>query len=69
MAATPGAGPASFIPPLNLSSGPAVSEAVSGGTRSGFGAFSFKPDPRPGIISQALPLVAIAGVAWLLMRR
>jgi|AntRauTorckE5430_2_1112549.scaffolds.fasta_scaffold07292_7 hypothetical protein len=69
MAATPGAGPGSFIPPLNLSSGPAVSEAVSGGTKSSFGAFSFKPDPRPGIISQALPLVAIAGVAWLLMRR
>jgi len=69
MAATPGAGPASFIPPLNLSSGPAVSEAVSGGTTSSFGAFSFKPDPRPGIISQALPLVAIAGVVWLLMRR
>ena len=69
MAATPGAGPASFIPPLNLSSGPAVSEAVSGGTTSSFGAFSFKPDPRPGIVSQALPLVAIAGVVWLLMRR
>jgi len=69
MAATPGAGPASFIPPLNLSSGPAVSEAVSGGTTSSFGAFSYKPDPRPGIISQALPLVAIAGVVWLLMRR
>ena len=57
------------IPDLNLSSGPAVSEAVSGGTTSRFGAFSFKPDPRPGIISQALPLIAIAGVAWLLMRR
>lgn len=55
------------MPSLGLSTGPALSEAGSGGGATGTGEFNFKP--RGGLIQQALPLVALVAVAWLVSRK
>ena len=56
------------LPPLNLSSGPAISEATSGGTTVNFGPFALTNTPQAGLIERALPFVAIGGAIWLLTR-
>lgn len=57
------------IPQLNLSSGPAISEATSGGTQVTFGPFGLNQSPEAGLIERALPYAAIGGAIWLLTRR
>lgn len=57
------------IPPLSLSSGPAVSDAQSGGGSAFTGAFFTRPQPAPSLIERAAPWIAIAGVAWLIIRK
>lgn len=54
------------LPSLNLSSGPAVSDAVSGGSSVQFAPFYERQSE--GIIQRALPLVLVGGVVWLLTR-
>jgi hypothetical protein len=56
------------LPPLSLSSGPAVSEATSGGTSVTFGTFALNQRREASIFERALPFVAIGGLAWLLTR-
>jgi hypothetical protein len=58
------------LPPLQLSSGPAVSEA-GGSTGAGFtGDFFFKRDPAwVDLAKSALPVVAVLGAVWWLTRR
>ncbi len=55
------------MPQLGISTGPAMSEAGSGGGVTGTGDFNFKP--RGSLIQQALPLVALVAVAWLIIRK
>jgi hypothetical protein len=55
------------LPPLNLSSGPAVSEAASGGSMS-TGAFNFK-GRAPTLIEQITPLIFAGAFLWVLTRR
>ncbi|QIE44460.1 hypothetical protein G5B38_02355 [Pseudohalocynthiibacter aestuariivivens] len=55
------------LPPLQISSGPALSEANSNLGGIGSGDFSFKP--KGGLIQQTLPLVALVAVAWLVTRQ
>lgn len=57
------------LPPLNLSSGPAISEATSGGTTVNFGPFALNQKSQSGLIERALPFVAIGGAIWLLTRK
>jgi len=55
------------IPGLTLSSGPAMSEAMSGGSGPvGTGAFNFKP--QRGLVESLAPWAALAVVAWLVLR-
>tara|TARA_R110002096_G_scaffold216523_4_gene404418 strand:+ start:516 stop:692 length:177 start_codon:yes stop_codon:yes gene_type:complete len=55
------------LPPLNLSSGPSISDAQSGGGAVGTGAFNFKP--RAGLIESIAPWVALGVVAWLVLKK
>lgn len=54
------------IPGLTLSSGPAMSEALSGGGAVGTGAFNFKP--KAGLVESLAPWAALAVVAWIVLR-
>lgn len=58
------------IPPLSLSTGPAMSEAT-GTTGAGVtGAFYFKRETGlQSAVRTAGPLLALVGVAWFLTRR
>lgn len=61
-AAPPGAG----LPSLNLSSGPAISDAASGGNSVTFGPFF--EGQRPSLVQQVLPWAMVGGVLWLVLR-
>ena len=52
---------------LSFSSGPAMSEANSGGGSVGTGDFIFKP--KGDMMQTILPWVAAAGIVWLLTRK
>lgn len=60
------------LPQLGLSTGPAVSEATSGTGSAVTGAIYFgSPQGQTGVlgaVGQALPLIALVGVAWFLTR-
>ncbi|MCE8508344.1 hypothetical protein KBY28_07755 [Ruegeria pomeroyi] len=55
------------MPSFGLSTGPALSEAQSSSGMVGTGEFNFKQ--KGGLIQQALPLVALAVVTWLVTRK
>ena len=58
------------MPPLQLSSGPAISEAPGGQSTGVTGDFFFKRDPAwLDALKSAMPLVLAGGVLWLAMRR
>lgn len=61
--------PGQGLPPLSLSTGPAVSDARSGLGDAFSGAFYFKPQQSVGLVERLAPLALVAGVAWLLTRR
>jgi len=54
------------LPQLGISSGPAVSDAVSGGSSVQFA--PFYQAQSEGVIQRALPFALIGGVVWLLTR-
>lgn len=54
------------IPNLSLSSGPAISDAQSGGNSVTFGPF-FQEQNR-SLVQQVLPWAIVGGALWLLMR-
>lgn len=56
------------IPSLAVSSGPALSEATSGGTSVTFGPFALNQRREQGMIERAFPFVAIGAAIWLLTR-
>lgn len=56
------------LPQLGISSGPAVSDAVSGGSTVNFGPFSLRDQQPQSIIERALPFAVIGGLIWLLIR-
>lgn len=55
------------LPPLNVSSGPAVSEAGGGFGEAGTGAFHFKS--KPSLFQQILPFAVLGVAAWLILKR
>jgi len=57
------------LPPLSFSGGPSASDATSGGgrNRTYTGSFSFKSGPS--LMQQALPLVAVGALAWLILKK
>lgn len=60
------------LPPLNLSSGPAVSEAGGSGGQSTTGAFHFKSaaaDTWKEVSRQAVPWVIGGLIVWLALRK
>lgn len=60
-----------MLPSLNLSSGPAVSDAAgtsASHTTTTTGDFVFGRK-SPGLIETALPWVAIAGIVWWMTRK
>ena len=61
------------MPPLNISSGPAISEGTSGGTAQSLtGDFSFNgagPTTWTDTLKDMLPMVALGVVAWIVLRR
>lgn len=54
------------MPSFGLSTGPAVSDAVSGGSNVTFGPFF--QEQSGGLIQRALPFLLVGGVVWLLTR-
>lgn len=52
---------------LSLSAGPSAADARSGGGPVGTGDFNFKP--KGGLLQNALPLVALVAVLWLMQRK
>lgn len=56
------------LPPLSLTTGPAISSATSGGGAVGTGEFQFK-GRAPGLIEQALPWAVLGVVVWTLWKR
>ena len=56
------------LPPLSLSTGPAISGQApvsSGGIQTG----DFYRSPRPSPLATLLPALALAGIAWLIWQR
>jgi hypothetical protein len=64
------ASPGTGIPPLQLSSGPAVSGgAPFYGGRAATGDFTYQGRQTPGeMLAQAVPFVVLVGAAWLILR-
>lgn len=58
----------SGIPPLNLSSGPSMSESGVTGGRISTGPFDFK-SRKSSFWQQLAPLVLVGGVVWLMSRK
>jgi len=52
---------------FQLSSGPAISDAQSGGNSVTFGPFF--EGQSPSLVQQILPFAIVGGAMWLLMRR